>query len=56
MIGILLDSSRNFMPIDVIENVINGMAFNKVISDLLPLIGLPQTFGKIESVNKAFLF
>ena len=35
IIGILLDSSRNFMPIDVIENVINGMAFNKVISDLL---------------------
>ena len=32
--GILLDSSRNFMPLDVIENVINGMAFNKVKKNL----------------------
>lgn len=29
--GVLLDSARNFMPLDVIENVINGMSFNKVI-------------------------
>ena len=39
IIGILLDSSRNFMPIDVIKNVINGMSFNKVISDLLLKFG-----------------
>merc|ERR1711962_131684 len=28
--GILLDSARNFMSLDVIENVINGMSFNKL--------------------------
>ena len=32
--GVLLDSARNFMPLHVIENVINGMSFNKVISYL----------------------
>ena len=42
IIGILLDSSRNFMPIDVIKNVINGMSFNKVISDLLKVDPLYQ--------------
>lgn len=28
--GILMDSSRNFMPLDVIKNVINGLAMNKL--------------------------
>ena len=28
--GVLVDTSRNFIPLDVIENVINGMSFNKV--------------------------
>ena len=28
--GVMLDSSRNFIPIDVIKRVIEGMSFNKV--------------------------
>ena len=28
--GVMLDSARNFMPLDVIRRVIDGMSFNKV--------------------------
>ena len=28
--GVLIDSSRNFMPMDTIKNVIRGMAYTKV--------------------------
>ena len=28
--GVLLDSSRNFMPMETIRNVVDGMSFNKV--------------------------
>jgi len=55
--GILLDSSRNFMPIDVIKNVINGMSFNKLnvfhwhLSDTqsfpLQLEKYPETTGNM---------
>ena len=27
--GVLMDSSRNFMPVSTVQNVINGMASNK---------------------------
>lgn len=30
--GVLVDSSRNFIPLDVIRRVIDGMSFNKVKS------------------------
>lgn len=29
--GVLVDTARNFMPLDVIRRVIDGMAFNKVV-------------------------
>lgn len=28
--GLMMDSARNFMPVDVVKNVIQGMAFSKV--------------------------
>ena len=28
--GVMLDSARNFIPLDVIRRVIDGMSFNKV--------------------------
>ena len=30
--GVMLDSARNFIPLDVIRRVIDGMSFNKVYS------------------------
>ena len=44
--GVMLDSSRNFIPLDVIKRVIEGMSFNKV----------RKSYIKVHSVKISWFF